>query len=56
MARFGGLFHLYRSISKAFQKKRHFDNELHGFRRRSPSVGKNSTAQNWHKAAQKLLA
>jgi hypothetical protein len=52
MARFGGLFHLRQRIPNPFEKKRRFDNALHDFRRSSPSVGKNSTAQNWHKAAQ----
>jgi hypothetical protein len=46
MARFGGLFHLFRTIPKAFKKKRRFDNVLHEFRRRLPSPVKNSTAQN----------
>jgi hypothetical protein len=54
MARFGGLFHLFRTIPKAFKKKRCFDNALHEFRRRLPSLVKNSTAQNWHKMAQKF--
>jgi hypothetical protein len=54
MARFDGLFYMFRTISKAFKKKRRFDNELHKFRRRLPIPVKNSTAQNWHKAAQKL--
>jgi hypothetical protein len=53
MARFGGLFHLFRSIPNAFKKKPRFDKALHEFRRRLPSPVKNSTAQNWHKAAQK---
>jgi hypothetical protein len=53
MARLGGLFHVFRTIPKAFKKKRRFDNELHEFRRRLPSPVKNSTAQNWHKTAQK---
>jgi hypothetical protein len=53
MARFGGLFHLFRSIPNASNKKPSFDNALHEFRRRLPSPVKNSTAQNWHKAAQK---
>jgi hypothetical protein len=51
----GGLFHLYRNISNAFKKKRRFNNALQEFRRRLPSPVKNSTAQNWHKAAQNLL-
>jgi hypothetical protein len=55
MARLGGLFHVFRTISNAFKKKRRFDNELHEFRRRLPSPVKNSTAQNWHKAAQKSV-
>jgi hypothetical protein len=54
MARFGGLFHLCRSISNLFKKKRCFDKALREFRVRSPSVAKSSTAQNWHKAAQNL--
>jgi hypothetical protein len=53
MARPGGLFHVFRTIPKAFKKKRRFDNELHKFRRRLPNHVRNSTAQNWHKAAQK---
>jgi hypothetical protein len=53
MARFGGLFHLFQGIPKAFKKKRFFHNALDEFRRRLPSPVKNSTAQNWHKAAQK---
>jgi hypothetical protein len=56
MARFGGLFHLCRSIPNPFKKKRRFDNALHKFRHRLPSLAKNSAAQNWHKAAQKILA
>jgi hypothetical protein len=44
MARFGGLFHLFRRIPNAFKKKRYFDNELHKFR-----PVKNSAGQNWHK-------
>jgi hypothetical protein len=55
MARFGGLFHVFRSIPNAFKKKRRFDNALHEFRRRLPRPVKNSTAQNWHKAAQNLV-
>jgi hypothetical protein len=55
MARLGGPFHLCQGIPKAFKEKRRFDNELHEFRRRLPSPVKNSTAQNWHKATQKLL-
>jgi hypothetical protein len=55
MARFGGLFHLFRSIPKAFKKKPRFDKVLHEFHRRLPSLAKNSTAQNWHKAAQNLV-
>jgi hypothetical protein len=55
MARLGGLFHLFRTISNAFKKKRRFDNELHEFRRRLPNPVKNSTAQNWHKAAQNFV-
>jgi hypothetical protein len=43
---FGGLFHLFRSISKPFREKRRFDNELREFHRRSPSFDKTSTAQN----------
>jgi hypothetical protein len=53
MARLGGLFHVFRTIPNASEEKRRFDNELHEFRRRLPSPVKNSTAQNWHKAAQK---
>src|SRR5260370_14991525 len=56
MARLGGLFHLFRIIPKAFTKRRFFYNALHEFRRRLPSPVKNSTAQNWHKAALKILA
>ena len=56
MARLGGLFHLFRSIPNAFKKKPRFDNTLHDFRRRLPSPAKNSTAQNWHKTAQKFEA
>jgi hypothetical protein len=52
MARLDGLFHVFRTIPKAFKKKRRYDNVLHEFRRRLPSPVKNSTAQNWHKAAQ----
>jgi hypothetical protein len=55
MARLGGLFHLFRTIPKAFRKKRRFDNELHEFRRRLPTPVKNSAAQNWHKAAPNLV-
>jgi hypothetical protein len=54
MARLGGLFHLCKTISNAFKKKRRFDNELHKFRRRLPNHVRNSTAQNWHKTAQKF--
>jgi hypothetical protein len=50
MARLGGLFHLFRTISKAFKKKRCFDNALHEFRRRLPSLVKNSTAQSGTKS------
>jgi hypothetical protein len=53
MARFGGLFHLFRTIPKAFKKKRRSDNALHEFRRRLPSPVKNSTAHEWHMTAQK---
>jgi len=53
MARLGGLFHVFQTISNAFKKKRCFDNALQEFRCRLPSPVKNSTAQNWHKAAQK---
>jgi hypothetical protein len=56
MARLGGLFHVFRTIPKAFTKKRRYDNVLREFRRRLPSPVKNSTAQNWHKAAQKIAA
>jgi len=56
MARLGGLFHVFRTIPKAFKRKRRFDNELHKFHRRLPGLAKNSTAQNWHKAAQKFGA
>jgi hypothetical protein len=56
MARFGGLFHLCQDIPNAFKKKHRFDNELHKFRRLLPSPVRNSTAQNWHKAAQKFGA
>ena len=56
MARFGGLFHLCQSIPKVFKKKRRFDKMLHEFRRRLPNPVKNSTAQNWRKAAQKFGA
>jgi hypothetical protein len=52
MARLGGLFHLFRSIPNAFKKKPRFGNALHEFHRRLPGLAKNSTAQNWHKAAQ----
>ena len=55
MARLGGLFHVFRTIPKVFKKKRRYDNVLHEFRRRLPSPVKNSTAQNWHKAAQNLV-
>jgi hypothetical protein len=55
MARFGGLFHVFRTIPNAFKKKRLFPNALDEFRRRLPNPGKNSTAQNWHKAAQNLV-
>ena len=55
MARLGGLFHVFRTIPKAFKRKRRFDNELHKFHRRLPGLAKNSTAQNWHKAAQNLV-
>jgi hypothetical protein len=55
MARLGGLFHVFRTIPKVFKKKRCFDNALHEFHRRLPSLAKNSTAQNWHKAAQNLV-
>jgi hypothetical protein len=54
MARFSGLFHLYRSIPNPFKKKRRFDNALREFRRQLPCPVKNSTAQNWHKTAQNL--
>jgi hypothetical protein len=53
MARLGGLFHVFRTIPKVFKKKRRYDNVLHEFRHRLPSPVKNSTAQNWHKTAQK---
>jgi hypothetical protein len=56
MARLGGLSHLCQSIPKEFKKKRCFDNALREFRRRLPNPVKNSTAQNWHKAAQKIAA
>jgi hypothetical protein len=56
MARLGGLFHVFRTIPKAFKKKQRFDNELHEFRSRLPNHGRNSTAQNWHKTAQKIAA
>jgi hypothetical protein len=55
MARFGGLSHLCRSIPNASEKKRRLDNGLHEFRRWLPRLAKNSTAQNWHKAAQNLV-
>jgi hypothetical protein len=54
MARLGGLFHVFRTIPKAFKKKRRFDNELPKFRRRLPNHVRNSTAQNWHKTEQKF--
>jgi hypothetical protein len=44
MARLGGLFHVFRTIPKAFKKKRRFNNVLHEFRRRVPGLAKNSTA------------
>jgi hypothetical protein len=53
MARLGGPFHVFRTILNTFKKKRRFNNVLHEFRRRLPRPLKNSTAQNWHKAAQK---
>jgi hypothetical protein len=52
----GGLFHVFRTIPNAFKKKRCLDNVLQEFRRRLPSPVKNSTAQNWHKAAQNRKA
>jgi hypothetical protein len=55
MARFGGLFHLCQSIPNAFKEKRRFDKALQEFRLRLLSPVKNSTAQNWHKAAQNLV-
>jgi hypothetical protein len=43
----------FQTVPKAFKKKRCFDNALQEFRHSLPSAVKNSTAQNWHKAAQK---
>jgi hypothetical protein len=56
MARLGGLFHVFRTIPDAFKKKPRFGNALHEFRQRLPNPVKNSAAQNWHKAAQKIVA
>jgi hypothetical protein len=54
MARLGGLFHLCRSIPKAFKKKRRFDNVLHQLRRRLPRLTKNSMAHDGTRLAMNL--
>jgi hypothetical protein len=56
MARLGGLFHAFRNILKQCEEKPLFRNGLGQFRREFQSATKNSTAQNWHKAAQKFGA
>jgi hypothetical protein len=57
MARRWRAFSFVSTHSQAFKKeKRKLNNELRDFRLRLPSVFKNSTAQNWHKASQKNQA
>jgi hypothetical protein len=55
MGRFGGLFHSFRTVSNPRKRNALLSNHLHTICRRSPRTAKNSTAQNWHKAAQKSV-
>jgi hypothetical protein len=46
-------FHFLQAFSNYYQKNARISNELQPIRRGWQSAGKNSAAQNWHKAAQK---
>jgi hypothetical protein len=52
----GGLFHFLQFVLSGFRNFTFHTNDFQQFRRNLQSVSKSSTAQNWHKTAQKFSA